>query len=214
MNRAAYTAVRESFRLGMTEKDVEQLILDAYRRVAGDSFTFCGDIVGGKRSADIEGGATDYVLQTGDALILDLQPQIDGVFCDTTRTFFVGEPGDAVRAVYGAVKNTLLRLEKQLHSGVQACTLYTEMQNSLKEYGCSCPHHAGHGIGRNREIRPEFLPEVSETVIAGEVVALEPGVYQEDGFGIRLENNYLITLHGGQPLFDYSLDIDDFVLGG
>ena len=128
MNRAAYTAVRESFRLGMTEKDVEQLILDAYRRVAGDSFTFCGDIVGGKRSADIEGGATDYVLQTGDALILDLQPQIDGVFCEAGACpeaifSFRGETQGAlqIRNIHALETKCVVRSEGALNVELENC---------------------------------------------------------------------------------------------
>ena len=61
MNVAAYDAVRTEFRIGMTEKDIEAIILNTYKNVAGDNYTFCGDVIGGKRTAEIEGGAGNYV---------------------------------------------------------------------------------------------------------------------------------------------------------
>lgn len=213
MNAAAYDAVKTEFCLGMTEKDIETIILNTYRGICGNDFSFCGDIIGGKRSADIEGGADGYVLQLGDALILDLQPEINGVFCDTTRTFFIGEPGEEVRGAYDNVKNTLLRLENFLKAGVKACDIYSEMNAITEEYGYKCPHHAGHIIGKKRSIAPEFLPDISESIKAGDTVALEPGFYRENRFGIRLENNYRITRSGMLSLFDYSPDIENFIIG-
>ena len=213
MNAAAYDAVKTEFCLGMTERDIETIILNTYKGICGNDFSFCGDIIGGKRSADIEGGADGYVLQLGDALILDLQPEINGVFCDTTRTFFIGEPGEEVRGAYDNVKNTLLRLENFLKAGVKACDIYSEMNAITGEYGYKCPHHAGHIIGKNRSIAPEFLPDISESIKAGDTVALEPGFYRENRFGIRLENNYGITQSGMLRLFDYSSDIKNFIIG-
>lgn len=213
MNAAAYDAVKAEFCFGMTEKDIEKIILNTYKSICGNAFSFCGDIIGGKHSADIDGGADDYVLQLGDALILDLQPEINGVFCDTTRTFFIGEPGEEMRRAYDNVKNTLLRLEQFLKPNIRACDIYSEMNAITEEYGYKCPHHAGHIIGKNRSIAPEFLPDISESIRTGNAVALEPGFYKENCFGIRLENNYGITQSGTLRLFDYSLDIEDFIIG-
>ena len=180
MNAAAYGAVKAEFCFGMTEKDIEKIILNTYKSICGNAFSFCGDIIGGKHSADIDGGADDYVLQLGDALILDLQPEINGVFCDTTRTFFIGEPGEEMRRAYDNVKNTLLRLERFLKPNIKACDIYSEMNAITEEYGYKCPHHAGHIIGKNRSIAPEFLPDISESIRTGNTVALEPVFYKEN----------------------------------
>ena len=213
MNVAAYDAVRTEFRLGMTEKDIEAIILNTYKSVAGDNYTFCGDVIGGKRTAEIEGGAGNYVLKVGDALILDLQPQIEDTFCDTTRTFFIGQPDDEMREAYNKVSNTLLMLEHFFKPNVKACEIYSEMDKISGKYGYKCPHHAGNIIGKNRSIVPEFLPDVSDNIKAGNVVALEPGFYKKNRFGIRLENNYKLTSSGIVNLFDYSLNIENFILG-
>lgn len=212
MNAAAYDAVKTEFCAGMTEKDIETIILNTYKCICGNAFSFCGDIIGGKHSANIDGGADDYVLQFGDTLILDLQPEISGVFCDTTRTFFIGKPGKEVRRAYENVKNTLLRLEQLLKPNIRACDIYSEMNAITEEYGYKCPHHAGHIIGKNRSIAPEFLSDNTESIRAGNTVALEPGFYKENCFGIRLENNYRITQSGMLRLFDYSLDIENFII--
>ena len=212
MNEYAYDSVRNKYCLGMTEKDIEQIIVSSYRKMAGNDFSFCGDIIGGIRSADIEGPAGDYILKPGDTLILDLQPHIDGVFCDTTRTFFIGEPSDDAKKVYRLVKDTLLQLEKVLKPNICTDYIYDCMQRSLRSNGFNCPHHAGHIIGKNREIDPEFLPDISENIKIGTLAALEPGIYEKDKYGIRLENNYIVTDDGCKNLFNYTLDIEDFII--
>ncbi len=212
MNAAAYDAVKAGFHLGMTEKDVETIIFNTYKSICGNPFSFCGDIVGGKRSANMEGEAGSYVLQPGDTLILDLQPQIDSVFCDTTRTFFIGEPGNEVRRAYSHVKNTLSQLESFVKPDIKVCDVYSEMNRFLEQYGYNCPHHAGHIIGKKRLIFPEFLPEVPDIVKVGDTIALEPGFYRKNCFGIRLENNYQVTPSGMLRLFDYTSDIEDFII--
>lgn len=212
LNSAAFDAVRESICAGQTENDVKALIRNVWDEKAGRCVPYSGDIVSGSRSAGIDGDAAGRTLQRGDALILDLQPGFDCLFCDTTRTFFIGEiPGDAKKA-YDAVSYALGETEKALRAGVCACEIYERMQEALREKGFTCPHHAGHAVGEEKLMEPEFLPGRTEKLTAGMIVAIEPGIYTEN-FGIRIENNYLITEDGSENLFDYPLDAEYFIIG-
>ena len=58
------------------------------------------------------------------------------------------------------------------------------------------PHHAGHGIGLTHPEAPFFVREATETLLTGDVVTLEPGLYVEGVGGIRIEHNYLVTEQG------------------
>ncbi len=53
--------------------------------------------------------------------------------------------------------------------------------------------HSGHGLGLGHPEPPYFVPNSTDTVQAGDVVALEPGLYIEGEGGMRFERNYLIT---------------------
>lgn len=211
LNRLAFDAVRQGYRPGMNEKDIKKIICDTWAANSSRDIEFSGDVVGGVRSAGIEGDATDYVLQKGDAMILDLQPGWDHFWCDTTRTFFIGDTNERQRFVFEAIVKTISEIEKILCPGTKACEIYAKMQQTLASFGLSCPHHAGHATGSEKVKYPCFIEECTEELCPGMYIALEPGVYLDD-FGIRLENNYLITENGFEKLFDYTLDINNFII--
>src|SRR5207248_2715229 len=58
------------------------------------------------------------------------------------------------------------------------------------------PHHAGHGLGLVHPEAPYFVRHSSQTLVAGDVVTLEPGLYVTGVGGLRIENNYLVTDQG------------------
>lgn len=212
LNEAAFEAIKAQCHAGKTEVQVQNVIQTAWAQKAVCDAPFSGDIVGGIRSGAIEGEATDYVLQSGDALIVDIQSGVGGHFADTTRTFFVGQPTDKQRHAYAAVQKTLERLAAMLKPGVRACDIHAAMQQSLAEFELSCPHHAGHALGREKLLPPTFVPECTDILTEGMVVALEPGVYYEGEFGVRLENNYRITEKGAECLSPYTLEMEDYIL--
>lgn len=198
---------------GKSEKELKRVIFAAYKGRLG-KFSFKGDIVAGARSAVGEGDATDYIIKKGDAIILDLLPMKNGVCSDVTRTFFVGKPTAEQREVYNIVKNALLSTEKILKAGVRACDIYAYAREKLKPYESTFFHHAGHLIGKRRLLQPQFLPDKTAKLKAGEIVTLEPAIYIKSKFGVRLENDYLITESGCGKLFDYPLEIEKFIIKG
>ena len=204
---AVYDKVRADYVRGMSEKDIKKIILDV---CAGCGYG--GDIVAGVRSSLIEGDATDYIPTEGDTIILDLQFNADGKWCDTTRTFFVGKPSSEVVAAYEAVLAAKSAGEASLADGVRACDIHTAVRRSFGGYAEYFPHHAGHLVGDDPVVKPQFLPDVQQSIHAGDVAALEPGVYFEGKFGIRVEDNYLVTDSGMENLFGYTTRIEDFML--
>ncbi len=204
-NRVAFDTVRACFERGMSEKDIKARITSAWGVPADRQI---GDIAADGR---IDGEATDYVLQDGDCLIVDLQPDETGCFCDTTRTFFVGEPTDKQKHAYEAVLFALSEMEKCLATHPKACEVHAAMQTALAKYGYACPHHAGHRVGAEKMMQPQLLPEKDTFLTVGDIVALEPGVYA-DGVAIRVENNYILTEDGIENLFIYPTEIKKFTI--
>ena len=66
-------------------------------------------------------------------------------------------------------------------------------------------HHAGHGLGLSHPEAPFFVKNATETLMAGDVVTLEPGQYVTGIGGIRIENNYLITETGYEQLSHHDI---------
>lgn len=206
-NQVAYDAVRKGFRRGMSEKAIHELI-----SAACDGTPFTGDIIGGIRSSLIEGNATDYIPKDGDTLILDLQFSYEGVWCDTTRTFFIGKPSEEQEIIYRMVCGAKEAGENVLKSGIRADEVYQAVKNALMPYEDKFPHHAGHLFGMEKLMQPQFLPDKRDVLAAGDFVTLEPGLYFENNYGIRVEDDYMVTQCGCHRLSHYTLEIADFVL--
>lgn len=207
-NKLAYEAVKNNFKRGMSEKDVKKIILSACQN-ADD---FSGDICGGINSSLIEGDATDYILKDGDSLILDLQFKSDGVWTDTTRTFFIGEPSEEEKKAYGLCIGAKKSGESMLKSGVRAYEVYGTVRSAFAPLENNFPHHAGHLFGKDKLVQPQFFPERKEALHTGDFVTLEPGIYFEREFGVRIEDNYQITENGFINLFDYPTEIEYFII--
>jgi len=214
-NRAAYEALRTKLRVGMTERDAYRIVREAVEAVCGDEpHEFIGDFVGGARSGAIEGPATDYAFRPGDAFILDLSVCRGDIWSDTCRTFFFGEPTAAQRRAYETVIACQEMGERIVRSGVVFEDVKTEVESflDLKGFGGKMPHHVGHLVGPKPYMKPAFEMGDTSVVETGTVCTLEPGLYFEGVFGIRVENDYLVGKDGLVNLFEYPRYIGYFVL--
>lgn len=208
-NASVYDMVKGLRLENMTERQLKSQIVKQYKKDLGH-FVFGGDVVAGKNSALIEGGGSDNVINKGDAIILDINPYKDKQCADTTRTFFCGEPTKKQREIYAIVLNALDCGEKALLPGVKVSEIYKAVNDGLYPY--KLVHHAGHLVGTRRVMQPQFLPDKDKVLKEGDIVALEPGIYVDGEFGIRIENNYQIVKNGFKKLFDYPLDIQNFIV--
>ena len=214
-NRAAYEAIRAGLRTGMTEKDAYALVQAAVDHVCGaEPHEFIGDFVGGVRTGSIEGPPTDYVFKAGDLFILDLSVKRGDVWSDTCRTFFLGEPTPRQREAYAAVLACQDEGMRTVRAGVVASSVRPPMMAVLEArgFGGMMPHHGGHLVGPAPYLKPAFEEGCDEIVEADDICTLEPGVYLPGEWGMRVENDYLVTVDGVENLFDYPREIEYFVV--
>ncbi len=205
-----HKAVKENLHAGMTELELADVI-------TGVCPLWQGDLISGERTSRIEGSPTKRVIKCGDVVLLDLQICSENKWSDLTRVYFVGGMSDEQKTAYKQVVNALKTGEKNLYPGKKAKDLWKVCRNAIgSEYAFT--HHAGHRIGEfpTEEIvaEPRFVPECEGILRAGMVVTLEPGVYYPGSFGIRLENNYLITENGYERLCQLPLDETEYIVKG
>ncbi len=205
-----HKAVKENIRAGMTEKELADIITN----VCPD---WQGDLISGERTAEIEGPPTDRVIKYGDVVLLDLQVCAENRWSDLTRVYFIGTISDEQKKAYDMVVSAIEAGESNLCPGKKGGDLWELVRNATgSEYAFT--HHAGHRIGTfpAEEIvsEPRFVPGCEETLRPGMVVTLEPAVYYPGKFGIRLENNYLITENGYERLCTLPLDKEEYIVRG
>jgi Xaa-Pro aminopeptidase len=139
-------------------------------------------------------------------LILDFSVVIAGYRSDFTNTLVVGrEPSPDQRRLFRLCTEALAAGERELRAGAACLTVYEAVRDAFAKEGVAehFPHHAGHGLGLSHPEAPYFVREAHETLFAGDVVTLEPGLYVPGVGGIRIEHNYLITEQGHERLSNH-----------
>ena len=193
------------------------LVAAAVDRVCGDEpHEFIGDFVGGARTGAIEGPPTDYVFKAGDPFILDLSVRRGDAWSDTCRTFFLGEPTVRQREAYAAVLACQDEGVRRVRAGVVASSVRPPMVAVLEArgFGGRMPHHGGHLVGPKPYMKPAFEDGCDDPIHEGDICTLEPGVYFEGEWGMRVENDYLVTADGVENLFGYPREMEYFIIGG
>lgn len=170
------------------------------------------DYLCGKDSLNIDGITEGYVPKTGDTIIMDISVGKGGVWCDVCRTYFIGVVNDEQRKVYEMIRRSIKAGEQVLKDGAKASDIYQAVNGIFALRGQELVHHAGHRIGKEPLMQPQFLAGEPAPVEEGDLVTIESGSYLD--FGIRLENDYYIDKDGAENLFEdlMPLEIKEYVL--
>src|SRR4029077_6545396 len=111
------------------------------------------------------------------------------------------------RRLYELCTQAMAAGEKELRAGTDCLTVFTAVNDVFEKAGVAqhFGHHAGHGLGLTHPEAPFFVPQANETLLAGDVVTLEPGLYIDGVGGIRIEHNYHITERGYERLSQHTI---------
>jgi Xaa-Pro dipeptidase len=196
---AGHAWARRIVRPGMTELEVYSGISAACTAAAERPVIVYGDFAVSPGPARRGGPPTSRVLRSGDTLILDFSVVVDGYRGDFTNTLVVGgQPSEGQRRLFDACRSALAAAEQKLRAGTRCQAVYDAVRDTFAAVGLAdhFPHHAGHGLGLAHPESPYLVRHSTEELAAGNVVAVEPGLYVEGVGGIRIEHNYLIAADG------------------
>jgi Xaa-Pro aminopeptidase len=199
---------RANLRAGMTELDVYAGISGACVRAAGKPVIVYGDFAVSPGPERRGGAPTDRVIQPGDMLILDFSCVLQGYRSDFTNTLVVGKvPTPEQRRLYDLCMQAMAAGERELRAGAACQTVYDAVRGGFAQGGMAdaFPHHAGHGLGLTHPEAPFIVRHSTETLVAGDVITLEPGLYVAGVGGIRIEHNYFITDAGFERLSNHTI---------
>jgi len=206
---AGHVKAREVIRAGISEFDVYREVQAAALQAAGRPALVYGDFRATNAANPKTGGLpTDYKLQTGDLFILDYSVVIAGYRSDFTNTLSIGSPSDEQMLIFELCQAAMQAGSQSLRAGTAARDVYAATSRPLEESGYGAlGHHAGHGIGLAHPEPPILVPHSEDTLEAGDVLTLEPGLYVEGIGGVRIENNYLITVAGAEKLSNHLISL-------
>ncbi len=140
-------------------------------------------------------------LKTNDTILIDFGAKGDGYICDLTRSFAIGEPSRRYRAAWKAVFDAQQKGIEMIHPGADTQAIDGAIRKVIADSGFPVyGHGSGHGIGLAVHELPFLSPIRKGKLRSGQVLTIEPGIYLPGEFGIRIEDNILVTEDGAQIL--------------
>ncbi|SHG43443.1 M24 family metallopeptidase [Halobaculum gomorrense] len=166
----------------------------------------------GATAADLHYTGTD-VIRSGETVLLDVSPRgPDGYYGDVTRTFAVDPDGGWERRAYLAVERARKAALDEVAAGVPASTVHEEAAAELAAHGfrvdspeVGFTHSTGHGVGVSLHEGPSLGSD--DELEVGNVVTIEPGVYDPEEGGVRLEDVVVVTDDSFELLGEYPFSL-------
>ena len=199
---------RHNLKAGMTELAVYCGIFHAIAEHLGHWAMVYGDFAVSPGTSRKGGPPTSKVVADGDMMIIDYSVILSGYRSDYTNTLVVGGKPNAEQVrLFDACVAAMKAGEVKLRAGTTCQSVYDAVMGAFveRDLGSAFPHHAGHGLGISHPEAPFLVRQSSETLLAGDVVTLEPGAYVDGIGGIRIEHNYLITADGYETLSHHTI---------
>lgn len=202
-NEAMYAKAREIVRPGLNELDLYNELHAAAVRTLREPLTYFGqDFQSGSRG----GPPRDRSMHAGELLILDLGVGFRGYYSDNARTLAVGgDPSTEQRDAWKAATEVHELVEAEVRPGKSCRQLFEEVDALLgRRKPWIFNHHLGHGVGLGPQEQPRLNPRWDDAFAEGDFIAVEPGLYHEElRFGVRLEQNYIVTASGVELATDF-----------
>ena len=192
--------VREGLR-GRTEEAVSRALADHLVASGCESaaFAIVGSGPNGASPHHLPGSRT---VRPGDAVVLDFGGRAGGYCSDMTRTVSVGEATAEVQEVHAVVREAQEAAFQTVRPGVPAEDVDRAARAVIEDagYGHAFIHRTGHGIGLEEHEEPYIVQGNSEPIQPGMCFSIEPGIYLEERFGVRIEDIVAVTEEGAVRL--------------
>ncbi len=180
---------------GVTERDLKAELEYLMIKNGADKPSFDTIIAFGENSAIPHHKTSSDKLKNNQPVLIDFGALYGGYCSDMTRTLFYGNPNQEFLQVYDAVKNAHLTALAQITSGISGKDADGYARQVLRGFGYDeyFTHSLGHGIGVKIHESPRLSIKSDYILKNGNVFSVEPGVYLNGKFGVRIEDTaYLV----------------------
>jgi Xaa-Pro aminopeptidase len=187
--------------IGRTERQVSAEITRRLLDEGNEKVNFA-IVASGPNSASPHHEPSERAIHAGEPVVCDFGGSLDGYCSDITRTVFTGPPSREMAKVYGIVAEAQAAGVVSAQVG-ELCSGVDQASRRViagAGYGQYFVHRTGHGIGLEEHEDPYMVAGNSTPVTAGHVFSVEPGIYMQGRFGVRIEDIVAATHRGPRPL--------------
>lgn len=198
MTDKAFCYILDYIKAGVTEKEIALKLEFFMRSLGSEGVAFDSIVVSGKNSSLPHGVPTDKKIEKGDFVTMDFGAVYRGYRSDMTRTVAVGRVSEEQRKVY----NTVLLAQNAAFKSIKANVACRKVDKAARDLinnagfeGCF-----GHGLGHSVGLEIHEAPACNtrdETLLKTDMImTVEPGIYLENRFGVRIEDMVAVTENG------------------
>ncbi len=206
----AFKQVKQKINTYNYEYEIEADFTHSFRWKGAQGHAYDPIVASGVHACTLHYNTNNSAVQKNELVLIDIGARVEGYAADITRTFAVGTPTERQIAVHAAVEDAHhkiiallkpdLRIEEYSKSVDEIMKTALENLGLLKspnDYRRYFPHAISHGLG----IDVHDSLGSPEKFSVGMVLTVEPGIYiPEEGIGVRIEDNILITKDGHENL--------------
>jgi Xaa-Pro aminopeptidase len=191
-------------KVGVTERDLQAKLIYEAMKMGANPPSYKSTlnpliIAGGPNGALPHAEVTSRKFRNKDMIVVDLTLRHQGYISDATRTFALGKPTAEMVRVYEIVRDSQEAGIAAATSGATCGEVDAACRNLIIEHGHERQfiHSTGHGIGLDVHEPPWVRAKSEEVLESNMAITIEPGIYLESKFGVRIEDSILVT--GGKP---------------
>ena len=192
---------------GVTEAALADAIYRKTVELGASGVSFDTIVAFGESGAEPHHVPTDKRLQEGMFVTIDMGAVVEGLCSDFTRTFAFGDIDEEQRRVY----DTVYEAQKLALSAVADGTACRAADAAARDHIARCGyggfyiHGTGHGVGTEIHEPPTLNAKSGETLAAGQVVTVEPGIYLPGRMGVRIED--MVLVGEGRPFSRHTTEL-------
>lgn len=194
---------------GRTERDVAWKIGQLAHDLNCEGLSFPPIVATGAHGASPHAEPRDVVIPKNQMVVLDLGVICDGYCSDATRTVATGDPTARQRDIYDIVLRAQEAALVAVAPGAtgEAIDAVARDQITAAGFGDQFGHSLGHGVGLEIHEEPRLAKKATHELRSGEIVTIEPGIYIEGEFGVRIEDLVVVEELGAKRLSHFTKEL-------
>jgi Xaa-Pro aminopeptidase len=205
----AYARFAEEPFVGRTERDLAWRMDELFHELGAEGPAFETIVAAGPNGARPHSRPSDREVGPGETVVVDSGARLHGYCSDCTRTFATGPLPERLQEAYAVCLEAQLAGLEAVRVGATGVEADAAARRVIEDagFGEAFGHGLGHGVGVDVHEAPRLARESSDTLVAGNVVTVEPGIYLEGLGGIRIEDLVIVGEDGAEVLTGFTKDL-------